>query len=155
MADRRYRAGGNRLVLAFIALVLGSASLLALWVLGGVSRVKARALSPDGRVEAVCRGWLPEPTEYGVWLRRGWQPWGTHLAQTGSESMGRCRDIVWSPDGRLVVVVNEGNTLVVLDVEARRRLGLLQSDRARRGVGLREQTHHHRGPVRVDRQAGV
>src|SRR5688500_5810920 len=123
MADRRYRAGGNRLVLAFIALVLGSASLVALWVLGGVSRVKARALSPAGRVEAVCRGWLPAPTEYGVWVRRGWQAGGTHLAQTGSESMGRCRDIVWSPDGRLVVVVNEGNTLVVLDVEARRRLG--------------------------------
>ena len=93
--------------------------------LGYISRVKARALSPDGRVEAACRGWLPEPTEYGVWLRRGWQPWGTHLAQSGSESMGRCRDILWSPDGRLVVVVNEGNTLVVLDVEARRRPAFL------------------------------
>ena len=98
-------------------------ALVALFALGYISRVKARALSPDGRVEAVCRGWLPEPTEYGVWLRQGSQLWGTHLAQTGSESMGRCRALLWSPDGRLVVVVNEGNSLVVLDVEARRRVG--------------------------------
>ena len=33
--------------------------------------------------------------------------------------MGRCRALLWSPDGRPVVVVNEGNSLVVLDVEAR------------------------------------
>lgn len=110
---------------ASVLAVMAIAALVAMWLLGGISRVKARALSPDGRVEAVCRGWLPEPTEYGVWLRRRWQPWGTHLAQTGSESMGRCRDILWSPDGHLVVVVNEGNTLVVLDVEARRRLAFL------------------------------
>ena len=122
MTDRRSRPAGYRLLRALLVTSVGLAGLVGLWVVGGVSRVKARALSPDGRLEAVCRGWLPEPTEYGVWLRRGWQPRGTYLSHTGTESMGRCRDIVWSPDGTLVVVVNEGNTLVVLDVEARRRL---------------------------------
>ena len=124
MTDRRSRAVWRHAVQAGLIAVMAIAALVGLFALGGISRVKARALSPDGRVEAVCRGWLPEPTEYGVWLRRDWQPWGTHLAQTGSESMGRCRDIVWSPDSRLVVVVNEGNTLVMLDVEARRRLSV-------------------------------
>jgi len=123
MTDRRPRLVWRRAKLAAPVVVMAMVALVALVALGFISRVKTRAHSPDGRVEAVCRGWLPEPTEYGVWLRREWQPWGTHLAQTGSESMGRCRDIVWSPDARLVVVVNEGNSVVVLDVEARRRLG--------------------------------
>ena len=115
----------RRAAQAALVALTGMVALVVLFALGYISRVKARALSPDGRVEAVCRGWLPEPTEYGVWVRQGWQPWGAHLAQTGSESMGRCRTLLWSPDGRLVVVVNEGNTLVVLDVEARRRLAFL------------------------------
>jgi hypothetical protein len=125
MADRRPHPVWRRAVQAGLIAFMAIAALVTLFALGGISRVKARALSPDGRVEAVCRGWLPEPTEYGVWLRRRWQPWGTHLAQTGSESMGRCRAILWSPDGRVVVVVNEGNTVVVLDVEARRRPAFL------------------------------
>lgn len=99
-------------------------TLVAIFALGYISRAKAQALSPDGRVGAVCRGWLPEPTEYGVWLRQGWQPWGTHLAQSGNERMGPCRGLLWSADRRLVVVVSEGNTLVVLDV---RRAGAWRS----------------------------
>jgi hypothetical protein len=125
LKDCRPRLLWRRAAQAALVAVTGMVALAALFALGYISRVKARALSPDGRVEAVCRGWLPEPTEYGVWLRKGWQPWGTHLAQSGSESMGRCRALLWSPDGRLVVVVNEGNSLVVLDAEASRRLAFL------------------------------
>ena len=125
LKDSRPRLLWRRAAQAALVALTAMVALVALFALGYISRVKARALSPDGRVEAVCRGWLPEPTEYGVWLRQGWQPWGTHLAQSGSESMGRCRGLLWSPDGRLVVVVNEGNSLVVLDVEARRRLAFL------------------------------
>lgn len=125
MTVRRPRLVWRRAAQAGLVALVAMVACVALIALGYISRVKARAVSPDGRAEAVCRGWLPEPTEYGVWLRRGWQPWGTHLAQSGSESMGRCRALLWSPDGHLVVVVNEGNTLVVLDVEARRRVAFL------------------------------
>lgn len=124
MRDRRPRLVWRRAAQVGLVGVMALIAIVALTAFGFISRERVRASSPDGRAEAVCRGWLPEPTEYGVWLRRGWQPWGTHLAQTGSESMGRCRDLVWAPDGRLLVVVNEGNTLVVLDVESRRRLGV-------------------------------
>jgi len=124
MKDRPPRLVWRRAAQAGLLAVMALIAIVPLTAFGFISREKVRASSPDGRVEAVCRGWLPEPTEYGVWLRRPWQPWGTPLAHTGSESMGRCRDVVWSPDGRLLVVVNEGNTLVVLDVEARRQLGV-------------------------------
>ena len=124
MRDRRPRLVWRRAPKVGLVGVMALIAMVPLTAFGFISREKVRAWSPDGHAEAVCRGWLPEPTEYGVWLRRRWQPWGTHLAHTGSASMGRCRDVVWSPDGRLVVVVNEGNTLVVLDVEARRRLGV-------------------------------
>lgn len=114
----------RRLLAAMLVAIVAVGAFAGLWLVGAVSRVKVRALSPDGAVEAVCRGRLPEATEYDVWLRRNWQPWGTYLAHSGTESMGRCREIVWSPDGSLVVVVNEGNALVVLDVEAGRELPL-------------------------------
>ena len=123
LIERAIRSVWRRVAQVGLVTMTVMVALFALVTLGYISRVKVRALSPDGRIEAVCRGWLPESTEYGVWLRRTWQPWGSHLAHTGTESMGRCRDIIWSPDGRLVVVVNEGNALVVLDVEARRHVG--------------------------------
>lgn len=98
------------------------ALLVAAWLHGGVSRARVRVQSPDGRIEAICRGRLPESTEYDLWLRRRWQPWGSYAAASGSESMSRCRDIVWSPDGSFVLVVNEGNTIVVVEAGTRRRL---------------------------------
>jgi hypothetical protein len=100
------------------------ALLLMVWLAGYISRVKVRVPSPDGRIEAVCRAMLPESTEYDLWLRKWWQPFGTHVAHSGTESMGRCRDVVWSPDGMLVLIVNEGNSLVIIDAVSRRRLAV-------------------------------
>ncbi|HTV00060.1 MAG TPA: hypothetical protein VMF13_05960 [Luteitalea sp.] len=97
---------------------------LPLWLTGHVSRVKVRRASPDGRVEIVCRARLPESTEYELWRRRRWQPFGSYLTHSGTESMGRCRDVVWSPDGTLIVVVNEGNTLVFVEPSSGARLGV-------------------------------
>jgi hypothetical protein len=85
------------------------------WTTGRISRVKASALSPAGDVEAVCRGRLPESTEYDLWMRRWWQPFGTRAGFSGTESMGRCRQVLWSPDGQLVMVVNEGNYISLFD----------------------------------------
>ena len=106
----------------------GSAAIVALllmaWLAGYISRVKVRVPSPDGRIEAVCRARLPESTEYDLWLRNWWQPFGTHVTHSGTESMGRCRDLVWSPDGMVVLVVNEGNSIVIVDAVGRRRLGV-------------------------------
>jgi hypothetical protein len=109
---------------AFAGSVAIVALILTIWLAGYISRVKVRVPSPDGRLEAVCRAMLPESTEYALWLRRWWQPFGTQVAHSGTESMGRCRDVVWSPDGSLVLVVNEGNTIVIFDAIARRRLAV-------------------------------
>ena len=98
-----------RFVAGVMAVAGGTGLFMALWLAGAVSRVKVRKPSPDGRLEAVCRARLPESTEYEIYLRRWWQPFGTYLAHSGTESMGRCRDVVWSPDGTLLLVVNEGD----------------------------------------------
>ena len=68
-----------------VVLVVGVlAAVIGLWLAGYISRPVASALSPDGRLEAVCRGRLPESTEYDLWLRRPRAVFGRRLGQVGT-----------------------------------------------------------------------
>ena len=98
-----------------LALVTGVIGLVAAWQTGYVSRVIIVAASPNGKVEAVCRGRLPEQTEYDLWLRDRGAEFGRRLGQVGTESMGRCRGVVWSPGGEVVATISEGGQLAVFD----------------------------------------
>ena len=115
-------------VLIVLAKVLGSVLAFVLvfplaWLLGYVSRVVAVSASPDGRVEAVCRGRLPESTEYDLWLREPGGLFGRRLGFVGTESMGRCRAVAWSPGGEVIAAVTEGGTVTMFDGRTGKRLG--------------------------------
>jgi hypothetical protein len=103
------------LAVAMLVLVSGALGLGVAWQLGYISRVVAIATSPDARVEAVCRGRLPEQTEYDLWLRQRGALFGRRLGHVGTESMGRCRRVVWSPGGEVVATLSEGGQLAVFD----------------------------------------
>ena len=100
---------------ALVVLVTGAIVLAAAWHLGYVSRAIAVAPSPNGTIEAVCRGRLPEQTEYDLWLRDRGAQFGRRLGLVGTESMGRCRSVVWSPGGEFVATLSEGGQLAVFD----------------------------------------
>ena len=87
--------------------------LTAMWPLGYVGRPVLRVTSPDGRTEAICRGRLPEGTEYELWLRKSWAPFERRVGHVGTETMGHCQAIVWSSDGEQVAVMSK-NGLVSL-----------------------------------------
>ena len=109
-----------KLFVILLALVL---SVPVAWYLGYVSRVVAVAAAPDGHAEAVCRGRLPESTEYDLWLRKSNDLFGRRLGFVGTESMGRCRVLVWSPGGDIVAAVSEGGTLKAFDGRTGQALG--------------------------------
>lgn len=98
-----------------VGLALGVFGLAVAWHHGYVSRELAVAVSPDGGVEAVCRGRLPESTEYDLWLRERRGIFGRRVGAVGSESMGRCRQVFWAPGGEYVAVLSEGGHLTVFD----------------------------------------
>jgi hypothetical protein len=100
---------------AIAGIVLGVVGLAVAWQYGYVSRVVAVAKSADGSVEAVCRGRLPESTEYDLWLRERGESFGRRVGAVGSEGMGRCRQVFWSPGGDYVAVLSEGGYLSVVD----------------------------------------
>ena len=101
------------LLVVVVALATGLFGLVVAWLTGYVSRPVAAATSPDGRVEAVCRGRLPESTEYDLWLRRPGEMFGRRVGNVGTESMGRCRAVTWSPSGEVMAAVSDGGTISV------------------------------------------
>src|SRR4051812_29378035 len=103
------------LMIAVVAVATGTFGLIVAWLAGYVSRPVAGATSPDGRVEAVCRGRLPESTEYDLWFRHRGEMFGRRVGDVGTESMGRCRTVAWSPGGEVVAALSEGGTIVVFD----------------------------------------
>lgn len=111
------------LMAVVVALATGLFGLAVAWLTGYVSRPVAAAMSPDGRVEAVCRGRLPESTEYDLWIREPGQVFGRRVAYVGTESMGRCRAVAWSPGGEVVAALSEGGTLGVFDGHNARPIG--------------------------------
>ena len=98
-----------------VGLALGIIGLAVAWHYGYVSREVGVAPSPDGSIEAVCRGRLPESTEYDLWLRDPGGVFGRRVGPVGSESMGRCRRVFWAPGGEYVAVLSEGGHLTVFD----------------------------------------
>lgn len=110
------------LVAALVALS-GLASLAVAWMFGYVSRPVAMATSPDGRIEAVCRGRLPESTEYDLWFREPGEVFGRRAGLVGSETMGKCRAVAWSPGGEVVATLSEAGTIGVFDGRSARALG--------------------------------
>jgi hypothetical protein len=111
------------LMIVVVAIVSGVFGLAVAWLTGYVSRPVAAATSPDGRVEAVCRGRLPESTEYDLWLREPGEMFGRRVGYVGTESMGRCHTVAWSPGGEVVAVLNEGGTVAVFDGHNARPIG--------------------------------
>ena len=107
----------------FVAVTAAVLVLPAAWYLGYISRIVTVAAAPGGRVEAVCRGRLPGSTEYDLWLRPAGGFFGRRLGFVGTESMGRCRVIAWSPGGELVAAVNEGGTATAFDGRTGEGLG--------------------------------
>jgi hypothetical protein len=103
------------LIAAILVAALGVAGFAVAWQDGYVSRAVVATSSPDGSVEAVCRARLPESTEYDLWLRERGAIFGRRVELVGTESMGRCREVVWSPRGEYVAVLNEGGLLSVFD----------------------------------------
>ena len=103
--------------------IAGILALPAAWQLGYVSRVVAGAARPDGRLEAVCRGRLPEHTEYDLWFRAPGELFGRRLGFVGTEGMGRCRAVAWSPGGEVVAALSEGGGVNVFDGRTGARLG--------------------------------
>jgi hypothetical protein len=102
--------------LATIVVVIGTVGCLVPLYLGGyISRELVVAVSPDGSMEAVCRGWYPDQTEYELWLRPegGW--FGRRLGNVGSESIGRCGAVAWSNDGSLIAVSTQSGLLNVYE----------------------------------------
>jgi hypothetical protein len=111
------------LVATGATLVATVCGLITLWMSGYISREVATATSPDGRAEAVCRGTLPESTEYEMWLRAPDQWYGTRVGPVGTETMGRCRAVLWSPGSEIVAAVNELGTLTAFDGRTAKALG--------------------------------
>lgn len=110
-------------VMLAVLAATGLFSLALAWHFGYVSRAVAVAASPDGQIEAVCRGRLPESTEYDLWFRHPGEMFGRRAGLVGSESMGRCRTVVWSPDGQMVATLSEGGTIGVFDGTSGRAIG--------------------------------
>lgn len=111
------------LLVAVVGVATGVLGLAVAWLTGYVSRPVAAATSPDGRVEAVCRGRLPESTEYDLWLREPGEMFGRRVGAVGTESMGRCRTVVWSPSGEVIATLSEGGTISVFDGHDARPIG--------------------------------
>ena len=111
------------LTIVAVALATGVFGLAVAWLTGYVSRSVAAATSPDGRVEAVCRGRLPESTEYDLWLRERGQVFGRRAGHVGTETMGRCRSVAWSPGGEVVATLSDGGIIVVFDGHTARPIG--------------------------------
>jgi hypothetical protein len=111
------------ILVVFLSLIAVALAVPVAWFFGYVSRVVAVAPAPDGHVEAVCRGRLPESTEYDLWFRQSGDLFGRRLGFAGTESMGRCRAVVWSPGGEIVAAVSEGGTLLAFDGRSGKRLG--------------------------------
>jgi hypothetical protein len=111
------------IAVTLLLLVSSVVGLVAAWYAGYISRAVATAPSPAGRVEAVCRGRLPESTEYDLWLRTRDGAFGRRLGHAGTESMGRCRDVLWSRGGEVVAALSEGGLLTVFDGRTGRPLG--------------------------------
>jgi hypothetical protein len=107
----------------FVVLIAVVAVVPVAWYFGYISRVVTVAAAPDGRTEAVCRGRLPESTEYDLWFRQAGSVFGRRLGFVGTESMGRCRVLTWSPGGDMVAAVSEGGTAYVFDGATGRSLG--------------------------------
>jgi hypothetical protein len=111
------------LLIVVVAITSGMFGLVVAWMTGYVSRPVAAATSPDGRLEAVCRGRLPESTEYDLWLRRPGETFGRRVGLVGTESMGRCRAVAWSPSGEVMATLSEGGTVSVFDGRNARPIG--------------------------------
>jgi hypothetical protein len=111
------------LLMVVVAIATGMFGLVVAWLIGYVSRPVATAASPDGRVEAVCRGRLPESTEYDLWFRERGEMFGRRVGYVGTESMGRCREVTWSPGGEVVATLSDGGTIRVFDGRTARPIG--------------------------------
>jgi len=115
--------------LVTIAVLFAAACfLIPLYLSGYVSRGLVVAASPDGSMEAVCRGWYPHGTEYELWLRRTGEWFGRKLGPVGSESMGRCAAVAWSGDGSRVVASTTGGWVTMWDAKANGVTGVARLD---------------------------
>jgi len=99
-----------------IVLLIGMVVCLVPLYLGGyISRELVVAASPDGSTAAVCRGWYPHGMEYELWLRQKGEWFGRKVGPVGSESMGRCAAVAWSPDGSRIATVTTGGFVTMWD----------------------------------------
>jgi len=104
---------------ASVAVLFAAACLVIPLYFGGyISRALVVAASPDGTMEAVCRGWYPDGMDFELWLRRQGQWFGTKIGKVGGESMGRCASVAWSADGSSIAASTTSGHVTMFDARA-------------------------------------
>jgi len=109
-------------------LIAAACFVIPLYLSGYISRELVVAVSPDGSMEAVCRGWYPHGMEYELWLRKNGVWFGEKLGPVGTESMGRCAAVAWSSDGSRIAAATTGGSVTVWDPRAAGVTGLQRLD---------------------------
>src|SRR5690349_10023165 len=104
------------LVLA-VVLIATACLVIPFYLSGYISREMVVSASPDGRTEAVCRGWYPHGMEYELWLRKKGEWFGQKIGPVGTESMGRCASVGWSPDGTRIAASTTSGHVTVFDAQ--------------------------------------
>lgn len=72
--------------LALLFLVASATFLIPLYFAGYIGREIVSAASPDGQLEAVCRGWYPDQMDYELWVRPAGEWFGQRFGKVGGES---------------------------------------------------------------------
>jgi len=115
------------LVLAAV-LIATACFVIPFYLSGYISREMVVSASPDGKTEAVCRGWYPHGLEYELWLRKKGEWFGQKIGPVGTESMGRCASVAWSPDGTRIAASTTSGHVTVFDARAAGVVGFQNLD---------------------------
>jgi len=115
-------------IVTIAAAIAAAFFVVPLYFAGYISREMVVAVSPDGSTQAVCRGWYPHGMEYELWLRRQGELFGRKVGAVGSETMGRCAAVAWSPDGSRIAAATTGGWVTMWDAKAKSADGHLRLD---------------------------